>query len=74
MRPGMYNCIINTGILNKENDENSKFCNVVGTLCENNDWFAKNRLLPKCEEDDIFIIHDTKAPEHIQWDFNIMEN
>jgi diaminopimelate decarboxylase len=36
--------------------------NVVGTLCENNDWFAKNRPLPKgIKKEDIFIIYDCGA-------------
>ena len=42
MRPGMYNSYHHISILDK--DENLKVSNVVGTLCENNDWFAKDRL------------------------------
>jgi diaminopimelate decarboxylase len=36
----------------------------VGTLCENNDWFAKERELPKAEKYDLFVIHDTGAHGH----------
>jgi len=41
-----------------------KPANVVGTLCENNDWFAKDRLLPIAKAGDIFIIWDTGAHSH----------
>jgi diaminopimelate decarboxylase len=34
---------------------------VVGPLCENNDKFAKQRLLPKAEIGDIIVQHDTGA-------------
>jgi diaminopimelate decarboxylase len=34
---------------------------VVGPLCENNDKFAKQRLLPKVEIGDIIVQHDTGA-------------
>ncbi|MFC2036212.1 diaminopimelate decarboxylase [Chloroflexota bacterium] len=34
---------------------------VVGPLCENNDKFAKQRLLPKAEIGDVLIQHDTGA-------------
>lgn len=38
--------------------------NVVGTLCENNDWFAKQRRLPSAQVGDLFVIHDTGAHGH----------
>jgi diaminopimelate decarboxylase len=34
---------------------------VVGPLCENNDKFARQRLLPKTEVGDILVQHDTGA-------------
>ena len=34
---------------------------VVGPLCENNDKFARQRLLPKTEVGDIMVQHDTGA-------------
>ncbi|MCW8893316.1 MAG: diaminopimelate decarboxylase, partial [Deltaproteobacteria bacterium] len=37
---------------------------VVGSLCENNDKFAVQRDLPKIEEGDIIVIHDTGAHGH----------
>ena len=39
--------------------------NVVGTLCENNDWFAKDRSLPSAAgKGDLFVIHDSGAHSH----------
>ena len=63
MRPGMYNSYHHISVLNKNNNDLMP-ANVVGTLCENNDWFAKERLLPLCNENDIFIIHDVGAHSH----------
>ncbi len=63
MRPGMYNSYHYISILDKD-DTDVMEANVVGTLCENNDWFAKNRLLPKANPNDIFIIWDTGAHSH----------
>jgi diaminopimelate decarboxylase len=64
MRPGMYNAYHEISILDKDfiDTENA---NVVGTLCENNDWFAKNRMLPiGIKKNDIIVIHDTGAHGH----------
>ena len=39
--------------------------NVVGKLCENNDWFAKERPLPAAARvGDLFVAHDTGAHSH----------
>ena len=37
---------------------------VVGSLCENNDKFAIDRMLPEIEIGDIAVIHDTGAHGH----------
>lgn len=63
MRPGMYNSYHHISIFLKNNSI-LKPANVVGTLCENNDWFAKDRMLPVAEAGDIFIIWDTGAHSH----------
>jgi len=65
MRPGMYGSYHHITILGK-NKTTHKFekVNVVGTLCENNDWFAKDRELPTPEVGDLFIIYDTGAHSH----------
>ncbi len=64
MRPGMYNSYHHISVLNKSNSDNVKEANVVGTLCENNDWFAKDRLLPDAKPGDYFVIWDTGAHAH----------
>jgi len=62
MRPGMYNAYHNISIPRLYNSINFTNSNVVGTLCENNDWFAKNRLLPiEIKKEDLFVIHDAGA-------------
>jgi len=65
MRPGMYNSYHKISIPKYDNiDKEIIKANVVGTLCENNDWFAKDRNLPKAEKYDLFVIHDTGAHGH----------
>lgn len=67
MRPGMYNSYHHitiprlSDVYEYEKDKNI-IANVVGTLCENNDWFAKARLLPiGIKKNDLFVIHDCGA-------------
>jgi len=62
MRPGMYDAYHHISIprLHLENDKIK--ANVVGTLCENNDWFAKNRNLAiNAKIGDTFIISNCGA-------------
>jgi diaminopimelate decarboxylase len=42
-------------------DGDEEMVDVVGPLCENNDKFAKRRLLPRTEVGDIMVQHDTGA-------------
>jgi diaminopimelate decarboxylase len=37
---------------------------VVGSVCENSDKFAQQRLLPTAQEGDLLLIHDTGAHGH----------
>ncbi len=37
---------------------------MVGSLCENNDKFAVQRELPRIDEGDLLVIHDTGAHGH----------
>jgi len=60
----MYNSYHYISIHQKYSNFTLKPANVVGTLCENNDWFAKDRMLPTAELGDIFIIWDTGAHAH----------
>ena len=61
MRPGMYNAYHHITVLGKEKMVCDKKYDVTGSLCENNDKFAVDRMLPTIERDDILIIHDTGA-------------
>lgn len=66
MRPGMYGAyhqIINFSY-NDKNDSNENKYQIVGNLCENNDWFGKDRFLPKTIVDDILVIMDVGAHGH----------
>jgi len=62
MRPGMYNSYHHITVPTSAAPVET--CNVVGTLCENNDWFAKDRALPRAAPGDLFVVHDTGAHSH----------
>ena len=66
MRPAMYGAYHHIDILGKPVDGNTPMAevDVVGSLCENNDKFAIQRLLPSIDEGDILVIHDTGAHGH----------
>lgn len=64
MRPALYNAYHHIEVLGKEDSEHSEVVDVVGSLCENNDKFAIQRLLPAIEENDILIIQDSGAHGH----------
>ncbi|OQR89103.1 diaminopimelate decarboxylase [Thraustotheca clavata] len=63
MRPGMYGAHHHITIPAREGGDILK-ANVVGQLCENNDWFGKDRELPKAQVGDLFVIYDTGAHSH----------
>lgn len=64
MRPGLYGAYHHITVLGKEKEVASNKYDIVGSLCENNDKFAIDRLLPKIEIGDLFVIHDTGAHGH----------
>ena len=64
MRPAMYGAYHHITVVGKENNNHSVMYDVTGSLCENNDKFAIDRLLPELEPDDILVIHDTGAHGH----------
>lgn len=64
MRPGMYGSYHHITVLGKENAPCDQVYDVVGSLCENNDKFAVQRSLPRIEEGDFVVIHDTGAHGH----------
>ena len=61
MRPAMYGSYHHITILGKENEPCDHKYDVTGGLCENNDKFAVDRMLPKIDVGDILYIHDTGA-------------
>jgi diaminopimelate decarboxylase len=65
MRPGMYGSFHLVSVPAREGGGPTAKFNVVGTLCENNDWFAKDRELPaESGVGDLVVIHDTGAHAH----------
>ncbi|HSH69430.1 MAG TPA: diaminopimelate decarboxylase, partial [Deferrisomatales bacterium] len=64
MRPGMYGAYHHLTVLGKEDTPADTLVDVVGSLCENNDKFAVQRALPRIEEGDLLLIHDTGAHGH----------
>ncbi|MCL2634733.1 MAG: diaminopimelate decarboxylase [Oscillospiraceae bacterium] len=61
MRPAMYKSYHHITVAGKDNLPCDSMYDVVGGLCENNDKFAIDRMLPKIEIGDLLIIHDTGA-------------
>ena len=61
MRPAMYGAYHHITVLGKENEPCDYKYDVTGSLCENNDKFAIDRMLPKVEIGDYIAIHDTGA-------------
>ena len=61
MRPAMYGAYHHITVLGKENEPCDHKYAVTGSLCENTDKFAIDRMLPKIDMGDILVIHDTGA-------------
>ena len=61
MRPAMYGAYHHITIAGKETAPCDHKYDVTGSLCENNDKFAIDRMLPKIDIGDLVIIHDTGA-------------
>lgn len=61
MRPAMYGSYHHITVLGKEDAPCDHKYDVTGGLCENNDKFAIDRMLPKIDKGDILVIHDTGA-------------
>lgn len=60
LRPAMYGSYHHITNMSNPDGELEKV-DVVGSLCENNDKFAKDRMLAKAKRGDLLIIHDTGA-------------
>lgn len=61
MRPAMYGAYHHITVLGKEKEPCCCKYDISGALCENNDKFAIDRMLPKIEIGDYLAIHDTGA-------------
>ncbi len=61
MRPAMYDAYHHITVLGKEDQPLDHKYDITGSLCENNDKFAKDRMLPKIDMGDYLVIHDTGA-------------
>lgn len=61
MRPAMYGAYHHITVLGKENAACDHKYDVTGSLCENNDKFAIDRMLPQIDMGDFIYIHDTGA-------------
>lgn len=61
MRPAMYGAYHHITVMGKENEACDYKYDVTGSLCENNDKFAIDRMLPKVDIGDLLVIHDTGA-------------
>lgn len=61
MRPAMYGAYHHITVMGKENAPCDHKYDVTGSLCENNDKFAIDRMLPKIDMGDLLVIHDTGA-------------
>jgi diaminopimelate decarboxylase len=64
MRPGIYGAYHEITVHGKKDIEGGAPVDVVGALCENNDKFAVQRMLPEIDEGDLLVIHDTGAHGH----------
>lgn len=61
MRPAMYGAYHHITVLGKEEEACDHKYDVTGSLCENNDKFAIDRMLPEIGIGDYLVIHDTGA-------------
>ena len=61
MRPAIYGAYHHITVMGKEDAPCDHKYDVTGCLCENNDKFAIDRMLPKIDMGDLLVIHDTGA-------------
>ena len=61
MRPAMYGSYHHITVLGKEDAPCDHMYDITGGLCENNDKFAIDRMLPEITLGDYLVLHDTGA-------------
>jgi diaminopimelate decarboxylase len=64
MRPALYGAYHEIVVPGKENSHDTTVYDVTGSLCENNDKFAIQRVLPVLERGDLVVICDAGAHGH----------
>ena len=64
MRPAIYGAYHHITVMGKEDQPCDHKYDVTGSLCENSDKFAVDRMLPEVEIGDLLVIHDTGAHGH----------
>ncbi len=61
MRPAMYGSYHHITVVGKQDEPCEYKYDVTGSLCENNDKFAVDRMLPKIDIGDLIVLHDAGA-------------
>ena len=61
MRPALYGAYHHITVMGKEDAPCDHKYDVVGSLCENCDKFAIDRMLPKIDKGDLLVLHDSGA-------------
>ena len=64
MRPAIYGAYHHITVMGKEDAPRDHKYDVTGSLCENCDKFAVDRMLPEIQIGDLLVIHDTGAHGH----------
>ena len=60
-RPAIYGAYHHVSVLGRRQTARREKISVVGRLCENNDQFARNRLLPRVRPGDHIVLHNAGA-------------
>jgi len=64
MRPALYGSYHHITVMTKPGAPCNTMVDVTGSLCENNDKFAIDRMLPEMTPGDLVVIHDAGAHGH----------
>jgi diaminopimelate decarboxylase len=64
MRPALYGAYHHITVAGKQDQSLDHTYDVTGSLCENNDKFAVDRMLPRIEKGDVLVLHDVGAHGH----------
>ncbi len=59
LRPSLYNAYHKVEVVGKEGNESE--ADIVGPVCESGDFFAKSRMLPPTEHNDVVVVYSAGA-------------